>query len=257
MRFLEPLVRGRLVARKNRFVVAVRVGDQDVQAHLANSGRLRELVIPGDLVYLAPCLHAGRQCPYATYPGVIAVGVGSYLPDADTPHSMVGTVVIIGAMTFLPASIKPALKAGKVEAVLVAGAYLVLAWRDGQANLAALCAIMIGAILAFLWFNSHPAQVFMGDAGSLALGAALGTVALLSNWVILLPVIGFVLVVDLASVILQVAYFKATGGRRIFRMSPIHHHFELAGWSEVQVVQRFWVAAALMAALGVGLATVR
>lgn len=155
MRFLEPLVRGRLVARKNRFVVAVRVGDQDVQAHLANSGRLRELVIPGDLVYLAPCLHAGRQCPYATYPGVIAVGVGSYLPDADTPHSMVGTVVIIGAMTFLPASIKPALKAGKVEAVLVAGAYLVLAfvgWHRGFTHSfagLARAALAFGLILGF------------------------------------------------------------------------------------------------------------
>ncbi len=138
---------------------------------------------------------------------------------------------------------------------LAFAAYLVLAWWNGQYQLAALCAIFIGAILAFLWFNSHPARVFMGDTGSLALGAALGAVALTSHWAVLLPVIGLVLVVDLASVILQVAYFKITGGRRIFRMSPIHHHFELVGWSEVQVVQRFWIAAALFAALGVGLAT--
>lgn len=137
---------------------------------------------------------------------------------------------------------------------LAFAAYLVLAWRDGQGQLAALGAIIVGAMLAFLWFNSHPARVFMGDTGSLALGAALGAVALLSHWVILLPVIGLVLVIDLLSVVLQVAYFKATGGKRIFRMSPIHHHFELIGWSEVQVVQRFWIGAILAAALGVGLA---
>jgi phospho-N-acetylmuramoyl-pentapeptide-transferase len=133
-------------------------------------------------------------------------------------------------------------------------AYGVLTWRSGQADLAALCAILVGGCLAFLWFNSHPARVFMGDTGSLALGAALGTVALLSHWVLLLPVIGLVLVVDLGSVILQVTYFKITHGKRIFRMSPIHHHFELAGWSEVQVVQRFWIVAGLAAILGIGLA---
>jgi phospho-N-acetylmuramoyl-pentapeptide-transferase len=134
-------------------------------------------------------------------------------------------------------------------------AYGVLTWRSGQADLAALCAILVGACLAFLWFNSHPAKVFMGDTGSLALGAALGAIALQSQWVLLLPVIGLVLVVDLGSVILQVAYFKVTHGKRIFRMSPIHHHFELSGWSEVQVVQRFWIVAVLVALLGIGLTT--
>ncbi len=134
------------------------------------------------------------------------------------------------------------------------GAYLAIALVKGDVQIAGFCAIVIGTILAFLWFNVHPASVFMGDAGSLALGAGLATVALLSGWVLLLPVIGFVFVVEVVSVMLQVAYFKATKGKRIFKMSPLHHHFELSGWPEVQVVQRFWLVAAVSAVVGVVIA---
>ncbi|MCL5958863.1 MAG: phospho-N-acetylmuramoyl-pentapeptide-transferase [Chloroflexi bacterium] len=131
------------------------------------------------------------------------------------------------------------------------GAYLAIALLRGQNEIAAACAIIIGTMLAFLWFNVHPARVFMGDTGSLALGAALATVALLTGWVLLLPIIGIAIVAELLSVIIQVAYFKATKGKRIFKMSPLHHHFELSGWPEVQVVQRFWLVAALAAVAGV------
>jgi len=137
---------------------------------------------------------------------------------------------------------------------LAFAAYLAIAWWNGNMELAAICAILIGTIVGFLWFNVHPATVFMGDTGSLALGAALAVVALQSGAVLLLPVIGAIFVVELLSVILQVAYFKATGGRRIFRMSPLHHHFELGGWNEVKIVQRFWLAGVLAAAAGVALA---
>jgi len=139
---------------------------------------------------------------------------------------------------------------------LAVAAYLVIAWWGGHMELAAMCAILIGATLGFLWFNVHPATVFMGDTGSLALGAALAVVALQSGGVLLLPVIGAIFVAELLSVILQVAFFKATGGRRIFRMSPLHHHFELGGWSEVKIVQRFWLVGALAAAAGIALAVV-
>ena len=140
-------------------------------------------------------------------------------------------------------------------AVIAFAAYAVIALAlVGQSALAAISAIIIGSVLGFLWFNCHPASVFMGDAGSLALGAGLATVALLSGWVLILPVIGLVFVLDLLSVVLQVAYFKLTHGQRIFKMSPIHHHFELSGWAETQVVQRFWLAAALCAAAGLALA---
>jgi phospho-N-acetylmuramoyl-pentapeptide-transferase len=108
---------------------------------------------------------------------------------------------------------------------------------------------MIGALLGFLWYNSKPARVFMGGVGSESLGAMLAGVAILSGWVWYLPIIAFVPVLEVLSVILQVSYFKATGGKRIFKSSPIHHHFELSGWSEFQVVMRFWLVTAVCVAV--------
>ena len=119
-----------------------------------------------------------------------------------------------------------------------------------QENLALLCALIIGALLGFLWFNVHPAQIFMGDAGSLALGAALAVTALITGQILILPLVGIIFVIETLSVIIQVAYFKATGGKRIFRMSPIHYHFELGGWDEEKVTIRFWIVGILAALLG-------
>ena len=135
-------------------------------------------------------------------------------------------------------------------------AYGVIAALQNQEYLARFCFIMVGACVAFLWYNAHPAQVFMGDTGSLALGATLGVVALLSGQWLLLPLIAIVPVAGVLSVILQVSYFKLTGGKRIFKMAPIQHHFELLGWSETQVVQRFWIMGLLAAMTGVALAMV-
>ncbi|MEA2537604.1 MAG: phospho-N-acetylmuramoyl-pentapeptide-transferase [Chloroflexota bacterium] len=134
-------------------------------------------------------------------------------------------------------------------------AYMIIALLNvpHQPNLALLCAIIIGAIMGFLWFNVHPAQVIMGDSGSLGLGATLAVSALITGQIVVLPLIGLVFVVETGSVILQVAYFKATGGRRIFRMSPIHHHFELLGWDEEKITVRFWIVAVLAGLLGVTL----
>lgn len=139
-------------------------------------------------------------------------------------------------------------------AALAFAAYLVISWWGGQLAMAGICAIVVGALLGFLWFNVNPAAVFMGDAGSLALGAGLAVVALQSGAVLVLPVVGAIFVAELLSVMLQVSYFKLTGGKRIFRMSPLHHHFELGGWNETKIVQRFWVVGALAAATGVALA---
>jgi phospho-N-acetylmuramoyl-pentapeptide-transferase len=113
---------------------------------------------------------------------------------------------------------------------------------------------VVGACLAFLWFNAHPAEMFMGDTGSEALGATLGVVALMSGQWLLLPIIALVPVAENASVVLQVVYFKLTGGKRLFKMAPLHHHFELLGWSETQVVQRFWLVAIWSAMVGIALA---
>jgi phospho-N-acetylmuramoyl-pentapeptide-transferase len=122
-----------------------------------------------------------------------------------------------------------------------------------QPNLAFLCALVIGALLGFLWFNVHPAQIFMGDSGSLSLGATLAVIALITGQILVLPLIGLIFVIETGSVVLQVIYFRATGGRRLFRMSPIHHHFELAGWDEEKITLRFWIVGILAGLLGVTL----
>jgi phospho-N-acetylmuramoyl-pentapeptide-transferase len=119
----------------------------------------------------------------------------------------------------------------------------------------AVALVLSGALAGFLWFNVNPALLFMGDTGSLALGAALALIAAMSGWLILLPVVGALLVIEILSVIIQVGYFKLTGGKRIFKMSPIHHHFELSGWTEPQIVQRFWIGSGLAGLLGVAVAS--
>ena len=122
-----------------------------------------------------------------------------------------------------------------------------------QPNIAFLCALIIGALLGFLWFNVHPAQIFMGDSGSLSFGATLAVIALITGQILVLPLIGIIFVVETGSVAIQVAYFKLSNGRRLFRMSPIHHHFELGGWDEEKITLRFWILAILAGLLGVTL----
>ncbi len=126
-------------------------------------------------------------------------------------------------------------------------------------NLVPFCLIVVGAILAFLWFNAHPAQLFMGDTGALALGATLAVVALMTGQWLLLPVVALVPIAETVTVSLQVLYFKYTKrrfgeGRRLFKMAPLHHHFELLGWSETQIVQRFWLIGIWSAMVGIALA---
>jgi phospho-N-acetylmuramoyl-pentapeptide-transferase len=133
-------------------------------------------------------------------------------------------------------------------------AYGVIAMLQGQEYLVTFCFTVVGAILGFLWFNAHPALVFMGDTGSLALGASLAVVALMTGQIVLLPLIGIVFVAEALSVILQVCFYKLTKGRRLFRMAPLHHHFELLGWSETHITQRFWLVSMVAAILGVALA---
>ena len=112
----------------------------------------------------------------------------------------------------------------------------------------------LGALAGFLWYNAHPAQIFMGDTGALALGGALALVALMTGHWLLLPVIGIVFVIEALSDIIQIGYFKWSGGKRVFRMAPIHNHFELLGWSEPQIVTRFWIIGIAGAVLGIALA---
>jgi len=153
---------------------------------------------------------------------------------------------------------------------LTAFAFMVLAYVVGTADLArrllffhiygadelaVLCGAVAGACLGFLWYNAHPAQVFMGDTGSLPLGGLIGYVAIVTRLELMLFIVGGVFVIEAASVLIQIVYYRATGGQRFFRCAPLHHHFHLGGWSEPQTVTRFWLLAALFAAFA--LATIK
>ena len=135
--------------------------------------------------------------------------------------------------------------------------YLLLPHIPKAGELSIFYSAILGAVLGFMWFNCHPAQTFMGDVGSLPLGAAMGYGALVTRNEILLLIIGGVFVMELVSVVLQVSYFRYTGGKRLFRCAPIHHHFHLAGWSEPQVVVRFWLLAVAFAALALATLKIR
>ena len=145
------------------------------------------------------------------------------------------------------------LSGGTVAIAFVAYMLIALLNDPAQPNLALLCSLIIGALLGFLWFNVHPAQIFIGDSGALSLGATLAVTALITGQILVLPLIGIIFVLETGSVILQVVYFRVTGGQRLFRMSPIHHHFELGGWDEEKITIRFWIVSILAALLGVTL----
>lgn len=142
--------------------------------------------------------------------------------------------------------------AGLITATAFA-AFGAIAMMQRQVFLARFCFTVVGAIFGFLWFNVHPAELFMGDTGSLSLGATLAVAALMTGQWAVLPIITIIPVVEAFSVVIQVAYFRLTRGKRFFKMAPLHLHFELLGWSETQVVQRFWLIGLLAAMLGIAL----
>jgi phospho-N-acetylmuramoyl-pentapeptide-transferase len=140
--------------------------------------------------------------------------------------------------------------AGLISATCFA-TYGIIALMAGQVFIARFCFTLVGAIFGFLWFNVHPAQLFMGDTGSLAIGATLAYIALMTGQWLALPLIAIIPVSEAVSDVLQIAYFKITHGKRLFKMAPLHLHFELLGWSETQVVQRFWLVALMSAMVGI------
>jgi phospho-N-acetylmuramoyl-pentapeptide-transferase len=145
--------------------------------------------------------------------------------------------------------------AGLIAATAFAG-YGLLALGQNQVYLARYCFTLVGALFGFLWYNVHPAALIMGDTGSMALGSTLAVVALMTSQWVVLPLIAIIPLSEILSVVIQIAYFKYTKGKRFFKMAPLHLHFELLGWSETQVVQRFWLIGLLAAMVGVGLALV-
>ena len=135
--------------------------------------------------------------------------------------------------------------------------YLLFPYVPGAGEVVVVGAALIGAGLAFLWFNAYPAQVFMGDVGALALGGALGTMAIITRQELVLFIMGGIFVMETLSVILQVGYFKLTHGKRIFLMAPLHHHFEMKGWKETQVVVRFWIITIVLVLIGLSTLKIR
>ena len=181
-----------------------------------------------------------------------------YWPGVGTPFSLGGWYIPIAVLIIVASSDAVNLTdgldglAGLISATAFA-AFGIIALLQEQFGVGRFCFTMVGAIFGFLWFNVHPAELFMGDTGSLSLGATLGVVALMTGQWLLLPIIAIIPVSETMSDILQVGYFKMTKGKRLFKMAPLHHHFELLGWSETQVVQRFWLISLLFAMLGIAL----
>lgn len=133
---------------------------------------------------------------------------------------------------------------------VAAGAYAIISYNLGYPEIALFAGAIAGACLGFAWFNAHPAAVFMGDTGSLALGASLGVMAIITRTSLLLPIVGGLFVIETLSVIIQVIYFKLTNGKRFFKMAPLHHHFELKGWEEPKVMIRFWLVSLFFGVIG-------
>jgi phospho-N-acetylmuramoyl-pentapeptide-transferase len=162
----------------------------------------------------------------------VIVGTSNAVNLTDGLDGLAGGVLIFSFVAYLLISLVP------IEGVKLA-----------QPNLAVFCALVIGALMGFLWFNVHPAQIFMGDSGALSLGATLAVVATVNGQLPLLAVVGIVFFAVIMSVVIQVLSYRLRG-RRIFRMTPLHHHFELVGWAEEKITMRFWIVAALAALLG-------
>lgn len=178
---------------------------------------------------------------YIVFAAIVIVGAGNAVNLTDGLDGLATFPVIMAALTFLII----VYLVGNVEF----SSYLGIPYVQGVGELAIFCAGIMGAGLAFLWFNAPPAAIFMGDTGSLALGGALGVIAVAAHHEIVLAIVGGLFVVEAASVIIQVFFFKRTG-KRVFRMAPIHHHFEQLGWPESTVVIRFWIVSIVLALAG-------
>lgn len=200
------------------------------------SGSGTELYIP---FYNGPVVDLGPF--YLLFGAFVVVAFGNAVNLTDGLDGLATMPVIIAAMAFLVISYL----VGRADYA----AYLGIPYVDGAGDLTVLCSAMMGAGLAFLWFNAPPAAVFMGDTGSLALGGALGAIAVSTQHEIVLGIVGGLFVLEALSVIIQVVVYKRTG-KRVFRMAPIHHHFEQLGWSEPTVVIRFWIIAFVLALAG-------
>jgi len=175
---------------------------------------------------------------YILFATTVIVGTSNAVNLTDGLDGLAIGPVTVAAATYLVLSY--------VTGHMKIADYLQIQYVAGSGELAVFCGALVGAGMGFLWYNAYPAQIFMGDVGSLPLGGALGTVAVITKHEVLLALVGGIFVVEALSVIFQVGFFKVTNGRRIFRMAPIHHHFELKGWPEPKVIVRFWIIAIIL-----------
>lgn len=180
---------------------------------------------------------------YVFFAAFVIVGTSNAVNLTDGLDGLAIGPIIIAAVTYMVFSY--------VSGHVKIADYLQIAYVAGSGELTIFCGALAGAGLGFLWYNAYPAQVFMGDVGSLSLGGALGTVAIITKHELLLSIVGGLFVIEALSVIFQVGYFKLTNGRRIFKMAPLHHHFELKGWPEPKVIVRFWIIAIALALVAV------
>ena len=208
-------------------------------------------LIAGGLVYVSPDFSTEVTIPffkrltpdfgwgYILFAAVVIVGASNAVNLTDGLDGLAIGPVSIAAATYMIF----AYVAGNIKIA----EYLQINYVAGSGELTIFCGAIAGAGLGFLWFNSYPAQIFMGDVGSLSLGSVLGAIAVITKQEILLVLVGGLFVIEALSVIFQVSFFKMTSGRRIFRMAPLHHHFELKGWPEPKVIVRFWIIAIALA----------
>jgi len=208
-------------------------------------------IVAGILVYWSPDFNTVVTIPffkkispdlgwgYVLFAALVIVGTSNAVNLTDGLDGLAIGPAIIVAVTYMIF----AYVAGHIKIA----DYLQINYVAGSGELAVFCGAIAGAGFGFLWFNTYPAQIFMGDVGSLSLGAAIGSVAVITKQEILLILVGGLFVIEALSVIFQVAFFKMTHGRRIFKMAPLHHHFELKGWAEPKVIVRFWIIAIILA----------
>lgn len=178
---------------------------------------------------------------YIPFAVLVIVGASNAVNLTDGLDGLAAGPVVISGAVYLIFSYA----AGNV----IIAQYLQIPFINGAGEVAVFCGTMIGACLGFLWFNTYPAQVFMGDVGSLSLGGTLGAVSIITKQEVLLAIVGGIFVMEVISVFLQVSYFKMSGGKRIFLMAPVHHHFEKKGWQEPKVVVRFWIISIILGLL--------
>lgn len=207
------------------------------------------------LLYLKPGFSSNVTIPFFK----------TILPDLGWGYIIFSTFIIVGAANAVnltdgldglaigPATICFAtyLLFAYITGNIKISGYLQIPYVAGTGELAVFCGAMVGAGIGFLWYNTYPAQIFMGDVGSLSLGGALGTIAIMTKQEIILAIVGGMFVIETISVIFQVGWFKISNGKRIFRMAPIHHHFEMNGWAEPKVIVRFWIISIILALVAI------